>query len=105
MQQPGLKISDLLFIFQFKLSMLLFDTIRFVPERGSRAYEHYTDTQSNLKAKGWITVGSRNYLESPPKGHAAYQRYVDLQTEAESRDNAINPSSLSRKPLEPNVKA
>jgi hypothetical protein len=76
-----------------------------IPTPGSRAHADYIQRQADLTAQGWVHIGSRKYLEPPPKGHEAYQRYQDLQAEAETRAQDINPSQLSTQALDPKVQA
>jgi Domain of unknown function (DUF4157) len=76
-----------------------------IPTPGSRAHADYIQRQADLTAQGWVQIGSRKYLEPPPKGHEAYQRYVDLQAEAETRAQNINPGQLSTRALDPKVQA
>ncbi len=76
----------------------------FIPDRGSRSHDHYVQRQADLQAQGWVNIGSRKYLEPPPKGHEAYQRYQDLQAEP-TRALSINPGQLGTQVLDPRVQA
>jgi Domain of unknown function (DUF4157) len=75
-----------------------------IPTPGSRAHADYIQRQADLTAQGWVQIGSRKYLEPPPKGHEAYQRYQDLQAE-QTRAQNINPGQLSTQALDPKVQA